>query len=143
MTAPLQPMPRRPLAQRDGLTEDEEREHHGEDGHGGGDDAGIDGRGEAQSYGVETLVTHDAQYGRPGKEQDVAHRHMLSLGKERGHPEQQGGTCHTERHQRDAVDAMCHGILAQGCHEPPDGLGREHAGMGHQWFIVVHIGNDL
>jgi hypothetical protein len=29
--------------------------------------------------------------------------------------------------------------LPKGCHEPPDGLGREHAGMGHQWFFMLSI----
>ena len=57
---------------RDGLSKNEEGEDHREDRHGGGDDAGIDGRCVANAHGEETLVADDSQEGCRGKLEDVA-----------------------------------------------------------------------
>ena len=114
----------------DGFAEDEKREHHGEDGHRGGDDAGVDGRGDAQADGEQTLVENHSQQGRATKQQHVAHGNMLAFGKLRSHPEQQGGTHHAKTNHRQTVDAVVHGVFAHWRHQSPHGLSGKHAEVG-------------
>ena len=128
----------RRLLPRDGLLQDNGCQQHGEDGHRRGDDARIDGRRDAQSDGVATLVAHQSEESGTDEHQLVAQRNVLLGRKQRGQPEQQTGTHHAEGDHGDAVEAVRHGILAHRSHQSPSGTGSEHAQMGYQCFVVFH-----
>ena len=127
------------------LLQDECRQQHGEDRHRRGDDAGIDGRRERQTDGVATLVAHDAEDGCAGEGEHMLQGHMLALDEQRGRPEQQGSTSHTDEHHRRAIETVGHSILAQRGHQTPDGTGGKHRQMGIERLsatgIIIHSDN--
>ena len=65
------------LAPREVFGVEEQSDAEREDRHGGGDDARVDGRGEAESHDVAALVGYDGKHGSNDEQHLVAHGHML------------------------------------------------------------------
>ena len=126
------------LLARDGLLQNQCRQDHGEDRHRRRHDGGIDGRRDAESQRIAALVAHQSEHRSPDEHQLVAPRHMLLGGDEACQQKQQTGPHHAERHHRDAVEAMRHGVLAHRSHQAPSGAGPKHTQMRYERFIFLH-----
>ena len=62
---------------RNGFVQDDGRQQHGDDGRRGGDDTGIDRRGERQPHRKAALVEHRGQHAGKKEEQQVAATHFF------------------------------------------------------------------
>ncbi len=123
------------------LLEDDGREDHRKDRHRGGDDAGIDRRGEAEADGVAALVEAETEQASSSKAQFIAHRHMLFLDKERGEPEKDGTTQDAEGHHRNAIEAVGHGVLAKRSHQAPECTRTCHGQVRYDqsFSFLIHV----
>ena len=122
----------------DRLLKYEESQYHGEDGHRGGHYAGVDGRSDAQPYGVAALVGHQAEHGGPYQHEQVFLRHVLLRRKQRRKPEQHRSASHAEGNHVDAGKAVGHGILAQRRHQSPKRASAKQAQVCYQRAISIH-----
>ncbi len=67
------------LLASDWLLQNDCGEHHGEDGHRGGDDAGIDRRSETQTDDIATLIEDESEDSGKAELHDIPQLHFLSL----------------------------------------------------------------
>ena len=111
--------------------EKQRSQHHRDNGHSGCHYTRIYGRGDGQTDGIAALVENDAEHSCEKEKQQVLWLHFLLRHESRGNPKAQRATNHAEAHHLQPWHTMRHGVLAEWCHQSPNGASQQHADMGN------------
>ena len=129
----------------DRLAQEQRRQHHGEYGDDGGDDRGVDGRGERKAPEEKHLVELDAEHRGEQQQHDVARGDFLPGQEERYRPEQQAGAQHTVYAQCERADSLRvrfrpEYAFTDRCVEAPDDIRDPKGRMPFQFSVHTFAG---